>query len=269
MLSVVTIAAGRHDHLARQLDGLAAGVRRPGAHVVVAMGDPQIAAVVGDRAEVVELDVDDGPLPLARARNVGALRARAGGARRLVFLDVDCIPAPGLVAAYDDGLDRWPSALLSGAVHYLPAPPAGGYDTSRLADTARPHPVRPVAPAPGASAPAPHELFWSLSFAVSADGWERIGGFCEQYTGYGGEDTDFGATAAALGIEHRMLGGAEAYHQWHPSPQPPLPHLADIVRNANLFHERWHRWPMLGWLTEFERLGVAHFESGSGRWVTT
>ena len=28
------------------------------------------------------------------------------------------------------------------------------------------------------------------------------------------------------------VGGAWAYHQYHPSPDPPVQHLTDIVRNA-------------------------------------
>ena len=269
MLAVVTTVAGRHGHLEHQLRGLTAGSRQPDAHIVVAMGDPGIAAVVGERARVVFLDVDDGPLPLAQARNAGAAHALDVGADRLVFLDVDCIPSPDLVTAYDAAVARYPTDLLSGAVHYLPPAPPGGYDHQRLVSEARAHPDRPAAPPPGGATPVTHDLFWSLSFAVSATAWTHIGGFCERYIGYGAEDTDFAATARVRGIGHRMIGGAEAYHQWHPSPQPPLQHLHEIVANANLFHDRWQRWPMTGWLNAFEALGVARFEGSTGRWITS
>ncbi|MCO7221226.1 glycosyltransferase family 2 protein, partial [Klenkia sp. PcliD-1-E] len=53
--AVVTVVHGRHDHLARQLAGLARQTRPADDHVVVAMGDAGVAAVVGDRARVVEL----------------------------------------------------------------------------------------------------------------------------------------------------------------------------------------------------------------------
>ncbi|MFJ9885294.1 glycosyltransferase family 2 protein [Streptomyces sp. NPDC091287] len=34
-----------------------------------------------------------------------------------------------------------------------------------------------------------------MSFAATADTWHAIGGFCEEYEGYGGEDTDYGQRA--------------------------------------------------------------------------
>ena len=56
--AVVTVVHGRHDHLALQLAGLAAQTRPADRHVVVAMGDDEVRAVVGDRATVVELPAD-------------------------------------------------------------------------------------------------------------------------------------------------------------------------------------------------------------------
>ena len=43
-------------------------------------------------------------------------------------------------------------------------------------------------------------LFWSLSFALDAGDWDALGGFCEDYVGYGGEDTDFGQTVVAVRV---------------------------------------------------------------------
>ena len=111
-----------------------------------------------------------------------------------------------------------------------------------------------------------HTLFWSLSFAVHAALWRELGGFCEQYTGYGAEDTDFGQVAASRGIALTWVGGAWAYHQYHPSPDPPVQHLTDIVRNAAIFHRRWGWWPMTGWLREFERRGLIVFEARTQTW---
>ena len=60
--------------------------------------------------------------------------------------------------------------------------------------------------------------------------------------------------------------GAWAYHQYHPSPDPPVQHLTDIVRNAAIFHRRWGWWPMTGWLREFERRGLIVFEARTQTW---
>jgi GT2 family glycosyltransferase len=186
-----------------------------------------------------------------------------------VFLDVDCIPSPGLFAAYAVAAadPRHRDALLCGPVAYLPAPVVGGYDLSALADLARPHSARPN-PAPGTVEVArDRRLFWSLSFAVTASTWNRIGGFCPDYVGYGGEDTDFAEQAHAAGVGMRWVGGATAFHQHHPVSSPPVEHLAAIVRNARVFYDRWGWWPMTGWLTAFADLGRAGFDPAVGWYV--
>jgi N-acetylglucosaminyl-diphospho-decaprenol L-rhamnosyltransferase len=91
-LAVVTIVHGRHDHLALQEAGLLRSTRLPDVHVVVAMDDPAIADLAGRDPfprRVIRVPRENGHLPLARARNIGAQTAIAGGATVLVFLDVD------------------------------------------------------------------------------------------------------------------------------------------------------------------------------------
>jgi GT2 family glycosyltransferase len=147
-------------------------------------------------------------------------------------------------------------------VTYLPPAPPTGYDLRDLDDLDDPHPARP-APEPGASTlSADPDLFWSLSFAVHRDGWLRTGGFCEDYVGYGGEDTDFARVARREGLELGWLGSARAYHQHHPVEKPPVRHLEAILRNGRVFRDRWGHWPMTGWLTEFERLGLVNEHEG-------
>ena len=254
--AVITVVRGRHTYLARQQAGLARMHRPPDARVLVAVGDPDIRGLAGAGSEIIELGCSTGALPLAQARNAGARRALDGGAELLIFLDVDCIPSPSLVTDYLDAHHRaGGDALLCGPVTYLPPAPHG-YDLDALGELTDPHPARPV-PAPGELQVADdHDLFWSLSFAVSASGWRRIGGFCEEYTGYGGEDTDFAALARVAGIPLLWVGGAHAYHQHHPVSSPPVEHVGDIVANSAVFRRRWGRWPMPGWLDQFEENGL-------------
>lgn len=264
--AVVTIVHGRHDHLALQLAGLAAQTRPADRHVVVAMGDDAVRGLVGDRtggaALVVELPAAD-RLPLAAARNAGAAAALADGAQLLVFLDVDCVPAPALVQRYATAATD--GVLDSGPVTHLPPPPPGGYDLATLGSLAGPHPARP-APADGVvQTAADHRLFWSLSFALTAATWRRLGGFCESYAGYGGEDTDFAETAHAAGVPLRWVGGALAHHQHHPVSRPPVEHLDDVLVNGRVFADRWGWWPMQGWLDAFAERGLVRRE-GAG-WV--
>ncbi|WP_042410524.1 hypothetical protein, partial [Corynebacterium jeddahense] len=123
-----------------------------------------------------------------------------------------------------------------------------------------PHPARPD-PAPGELVDAEdYNLFWSLSFALTARTWQRIdatfGAFDPTYEGYGGEDTDFARELERHGIPLVWVGGAHAFHQWHPVSSPPWEHLEDIVANANRFYAKWGSFPMQGWLDAFVAEGA-------------
>lgn len=255
--AVITVVHGRHQHLALQSEAWRLSSVAPELRCVVAIDDADAAAAAGTRCAVVHHAGTADGLPLAAARNRGADWALQRGAQLLVFLDVDCLPAPELLSRYRDAHhDSGFGAILSGPVTYLPPAPESGYRLATLAGLGRPHPARPD-PEPGTLLPADdYNLFWSLSFAVGARTWQRIGGFCEDYVGYGAEDTDFAATAAAAGIPFLWVGGAYAYHQHHPVSDPPVEHLDAIVRNAAIFRRRWGRWPMTGWLDAFEDRGL-------------
>lgn len=271
--AVVTIAHGRHEHLRGQAWGLLRQTRTADLYVVVAMGDPEIATVAREQhADVVVLDVApvDSELPLAAARNAGARAAIHEGAEVLIFLDVDCIPDSTTVARYAGVVStvcRATPVVACGEVRYLP--PVGHpseYRVPGLGDTAQPHSARPC-PAPDAVLVAEDaRLFWSLSFAMSTRDWLALDGFDEAYVGYGAEDTDFGQRLTAAQGDLLWVGGAAAYHQHHPTHTPPVQHLHSIVRNANVFHDRWGWYPMEGWLAEFAGRGLAERDHSTGQW---
>ena len=108
--------------------------------------------------------------------------------------------------------------------------------------------------------------FWSLSFAAHATAWRAVGGFCESYAGYGAEDTDLAHVWQHSGRALGWVGDARTYHQYHPTQDPPVQHLDDILRNGAIFAQRWGRWPMVGWLSEFETRGLVERTSDGG-WV--
>ena len=272
-VAVLTIVRGRHRHLRGQLRALAASSERPDLHVVVAMDDPDFAEQVdlGD-AVVAHVARIGSRLPLALARNTAAAIARDRGADLLIFLDVDCIPAPDLVSRYRAAVESRAGErlLFCGPVTYLDERESevarGG---GNLAALTAPHRARPNPPAGSIELGTDMNLFWSLSFAITAEHWARIGGFYDGYTGYGGEDTDFAQMAAAQRFDIAWVGGAHAYHQFHPVSNPPVEHLDDILLNANIFHARWGWWPMSGWLNGFTELGLVAFDAERNRWVRT
>ena len=281
-VAVVTLAHGRHDHLRGQLGGLAGGDLVPDLYVVAAMDDPAVAGVVAGaetdlggvagRTLVLEVRSDGTHLPLARARNAAAEAAGRAGADVLVFLDVDCIPAPDLVRTYRDACLARARAtpatpeVVSGPVHYLaPRGDDGPYGEDDLARSV-PHAARPVVRDGEMREADDLLLFWSLSFALTRDSWQTVGGFDEGYVGYGGEDTDWAMRLRRAGGRLWWLRGATAFHQHHPVDDPPVGHLADIVDNSNRFHERWGFFPMRGWLDAFARRGLVTLGGTPPRW---
>lgn len=258
--AVVTVCTpARAEHLRSQRRALAAHL--PAArHVVVLPERPGSAGLADELAAdgAVPVRVAAGPdLPVARCRNVGGDRAVDLGAELIIFLDVDCMPGPGLARRY---AEVPADAVGLGPVTYLPEA-AGAPDPAELAALTDPHPARPF-PTSGLRRLEPDEfgMFWSLSFALRARLWRRIradfGGFDEAFTGYGAEDTDFGRRLLFRRVPVVLVAGAHAYHRWHPVSDPPVDHLGDLLRNGAHYAQRWGEWPAPGWFAEFERRGL-------------
>ena len=250
-VSVLTLVKGRDAHLRHLLAGLDRGTRRPDRCVVVDMGaSPAVLPSCG--FPVLRHRLPSAGLPLAAARNAAA--RLAAGTEALVFLDVDCIPARDLVEVMArEALAA--EALVCCEIRYLPAGASAGFLPAEdaLLAAGRPHPERPF-PAAGLRAEPNAGLFWSLAFSVRRSAFERIGGFDERYTGYGGEDTDLAFRAREAGLPLLFTGDTRAFHQHHAIHDPPLQHFADILRNARRFRARHGIWPMDGWLAAFARM---------------
>ncbi len=251
MTAVITLfSRARLDHVRRQQRLLAtAPVRRI---LVWLDADPP---PVFEGASLVHVPPGPHGLRLAAGRNQGA--AAAGDDDLLVFLDADCLPGPDLLARYHAAALSHGNALLCGPVTYLPEGVLPS-DAAGLPALTAPHAARPAPPAGEnvVAGPDDHRLFWSLSFAVTAATWRTVGGFHEDYEGYGGEDTDLAYSARKAGVPLVWVGGAHAYHQYHPTSSPPWQHLDDILRNGRLFAQRWGFWPMQGWLDAFAAAGA-------------
>lgn len=249
-VSVLTIVRGRPGHLAKVIAGLERQTRLPDELVIAWMQDtpsqlPETAFPI--RSVLVPGD----PMPLAAARNRAA---DAAVGEQLILLDVDCIPAPGLVQRYVETADV--AGVRLGDVLYLPPDGATHVDYAVLDRTGVRHPAKPALGDAEVRATPSHGELWGLSFAISATDWRQVGGMDERYVGYGGEETDFAARLERAGITMAWIGGARAYHQHHPIHIPPLQHFEAILRNARLFRANWGRWCMEYWLGQFVERGL-------------
>jgi N-acetylglucosaminyl-diphospho-decaprenol L-rhamnosyltransferase len=249
-IGLATIAYGRRAHLERQA-AMVANLPGLARYVVVTMDDG--TAPTG--AERLSLLAPDGDrLRLAAARNAAMVHLE--DCDLVVLLDVDCLPDPGLLAAYRSAAAQLQlqRSLLMGPVGWLDQPvPATGLDAELVARARQS--VKRSFPEHGLAAERRPELFWSLSCALSPAAHRRVGGFDETFAGWGAEDTDYGRRALERGLELWKVGGAWAYHQPHPPARSRPGQIAALAQNAVHFHARWGDWPMPDVLTELAERG--------------
>jgi len=251
-VSVCTLAHGREKHLLNLVDGLTRAERAPD-ELIVAVMQPDRYDLPETPFPVRQVMLGGDAIPLAEARNAAADAAKGDW---LVFLDVDCIPAPGLIGEYAAAA-RTLDGVMMGEVAYLPKGATDrGFDYARFDRLGVRHSERAGPPAGPWRECRDYRCFWSLNFALSAHLFDRVGGFDERFTGYGGEDTDFARTVASGGHPIYWLRGAKAYHQYHMHHMPPVHHLDSVLANALTFQDKWGEPTMQHWLRAFVLMGL-------------
>lgn len=255
-ISVITLVRDRVRELGHLLGGLERSPTPPAELIVAWMGgeDPT-RALARSRIPSSVVSLDEPELPLARARNLAARRARS---EALVFLDVDCIPAAALLSAYARALGAQ-DALVAGRTLYLPPGPVPETE-QRLAEVAREHPARAGLFTADVRTDDRHDLFWSLSFAIRQPTFTALGGFDEEYAGYGIEDTDFALRARKGGVRLAWAREALAFHQHHPPASADSRNVPALVRNARRFQRTWGTWPAAGWFDELASRGLVEWD---------
>jgi len=261
-ISVCTLAHGRADHLRNLVLGLNHS-RRPPCKLVIAVMQPQYYNLPQASFPIRQIMLGNKGICLAEARNTAAKEARGD---LLVFLDVDCIPSPSLIDDYalaahlNDG-------VLMGEVGYLPSGATeDGIDYARFEQLAVKHSERAGPPRGVVGKCGDYRCFWSLNFALPASTFRQVGGFDPRYSGYGGEDTDFGRTVVSRGVPLWWARGAKAYHQYHKHHMPPVHHLDSVMTNAMVFAEKWGEPTMQHWLRAFRLMGLIE-PDGKGGWT--
>ncbi len=251
-MSVCTLGKGRAGHLDNLVEGLNRQSLSP-VELVVGVMDSRPYDLPATRFPVRQICLGSRSMPLAAARNAAA---RAAAADRLIFIDIDCIPAAELVADYSARLGER-DAIVMGEVLYLPADAtAHGIDYFAFANIGEKHSERAGPPVALLGDCSDYRCFWSLNFAMRRDRFLTLGGFDEAFVGYGGEDTDFGRTAAEAGVPLLWCQGARVYHQYHAHHMPPVHHLDSVLANARRFRDKWGHHTMDHWLRAFELMGL-------------
>jgi GT2 family glycosyltransferase len=136
----------------------------------------------------------------AAARNRAVAAARGS---RFLFVDADCRPAPGWVAALAAALDRSPVA--GGAVTF-PRFRQGGNRWALADNIASFHELLPDRPAEADS----RRPLGSLNLAVRREAWEKVGPFDEALTT--SEDHDWVLRARRLGLATAFVPEALVEH---------------------------------------------------------
>lgn len=242
-VTVITLVHSREEALVNLITGLKLGDEMPDELVIVFMNEKPYK-LPNTRFSIKPIVLQhENKIPLARARNLGVESASFDN---LIFLDVDCIPNKHLVKDYRRLMEE---SLYCGHVRYLPKNSMPLLDFDQLEELSSPDPIRSTIDV------LPYELFWSLNFACTRKVFKHIGGFNEDFKGYGAEDTDFAFKARENNIPLKNTQ-VVAYHQYHDKYEPPLNHFEDIVKNASVFYQLWGRWPMEGWLNQFRDMGL-------------
>lgn len=251
-VSALTIARGREAHLRNVIRGFQTQTHPPVELIIGVMQDSDFTDLPATDFPIRQIRIPGDQLPLSAARNAVA---DAATGQVLVFVDVDCLPDPDFIAGYLAQMQD-KRGLFMGEVLYLPdGATRQGLDFARFADSAVRHSDRQGPPA-RIEACGDYRCFWSLNFAMRRDDWQRGPKFDESFTGYGGEDTDFGRALSEQGIPIWWIRGGRVYHQYHPHCMPPVHHLHSVLRNTEIFARKWGHRTMEHWLYAFQLMGL-------------
>ena len=244
--SVVTIVKNRTQQLSNLIANLEQSELAPSELIVVWMTSPSSNSLIqSEQFSIKHKFATSEELPLAQARNKGF---KACSFERIVHLDVDCVCDPALFSTM---MKNWKDNTIhtTNIIPLTEMPDNAQFE--QLMERSELHVLNGRR-----NASAMHN-FQSAVFGVSRSDFDKVGGFDEQYHGFGIGDIDFATRchAAGIGLEKLSL---TAFHQYRANYQFPINHLLDIVTNANLFKAKWGYYPATDWLSAFVSQGFVN-----------
>jgi len=196
--SVIIPVRDRADVLMTCLQALCEVVPPQGGFEVIVVDDGSArmpeTAPFAERLSLVLLRNQGTPGPAA-ARNLGAHHARAA---HLAFLDADCLPEPGWLAALQTGMERFPEGALLGG-RTIDGCPDNRYSAAS-------HRIIDVVNGFYNQAADQAHFLTTQNLAIPADRFRAAGGFREDFST--SEDREFCDRWLRLG--HRMVVVPEA-----------------------------------------------------------
>ena len=244
--SVVTIVKNRTQQLANLINNLEAADAKPSELIIVWMTSPSDSSLIqSEHFDIQHRFATSEDLPIAQARNKGFMSC----SHEYIFhLDVDCLCPPDFFA---DTLHHWQENRLYTAkvVQVESMQDDASYQQVKQADSQHIYDTQQAVPA--------NTSFRSAVFAIRKTDFERVGGFDEQYHGFGIGDIDFVTRCDVAGLKLARLK-TQVFTQYRSNYQYPINHLLDIVTNANVFKHKWGYYPATHWLAAFVKNGFVN-----------
>ncbi|MCW8090968.1 glycosyltransferase family 2 protein [Alteromonas sp. ASW11-130] len=245
--SIVTIVKGRLRQLSNLIGSIENANLCPKELIVVWMAPPCSESLMTSQHFAIHHKfVANEPLPIAKARNKGF---QACITDKIIYMDVDCICSPELFDGLLKSLEK--KRVVMPQVRYLNSIPEH-CDYHALTTQAAEDPAKPWLPL---NHDIGFENFSTLTFAINQADFDDVGGFDEAFHGYGVGDMDFASRCEAEGLSLYLIP-EEVLHQYHPTFDPPINHLFDIVNNASVFKRKWGRYPLEQYLKQFAEEGL-------------
>lgn len=247
LFSVVITASNRRENLELVLRSLEAQTSRDFDVCVVDDGSTDGTRAFLENRQATSQDlglrfVRTGRVPVgvSRARNIG-VRHRHPAAHAVVTVDADVVLDPAALERLARAVGDHRSAVAFGVVKWLPDEARREVETAlSIRDMTRLHELVPDGPPvriegtivgdelrprslfqPACeAAPIPLDPAFTLNTfcAIPVTVLETVGGWNENFVGYGYEDMELGVRLAGHGIRALYVADAVGFHLWHPKP---------------------------------------------------